>query len=162
MSDSVQKYANKMQRRRRRSRRSGAAAVEAALLSPLLLIVTLGAVDIGQYINVSQSVSNASRVGTRQACRDSTVNVSEVKESVYDYFRSTFPHLSEKELQGALQISVLDREGNSIANGDLSTMNAGDEVAVVVTLDFSVVRWVGSIDYWNLSLDPYTTYGRRE
>ena len=45
--------------------RSGVAAVECALAAPVLMLLVLGAIDIGQYANVHQKVSDASREGVR-------------------------------------------------------------------------------------------------
>jgi Flp pilus assembly protein TadG len=50
---------------RRRQKDSGAAAVEFALLLPILLLVTLGAIDWGYFFFVKQRVVNAAREGAR-------------------------------------------------------------------------------------------------
>ena len=63
-------------------RRKGVATVELALTVPILLILLLGAIDTGQYANVYQTVSNASREGARVAARGGTFNVSAVEASV--------------------------------------------------------------------------------
>jgi Flp pilus assembly protein TadG len=47
--------------------RNGIAAVECAIVAPLLVLLLLGAIDLGQYVNVYQKVSDASRAGARIA-----------------------------------------------------------------------------------------------
>ena len=51
--------------RSRTHARKGAAAVEFALVAPLLVLLVLGSVDIGQFINTSQVLNGASREGAR-------------------------------------------------------------------------------------------------
>ncbi len=155
-------------RRARRSARTsamsrhGAAVVEAALLTPLLLIVTMGAIEIGQYINVAQTVTNASRVGGRLACRDSVENVSDVESAVLQYISSSFPRLTTSQLQSAVELSVHRADGRKLSGDDLATLETGEQLYVTVSLDFNAVKWGGAIEYWQLDLDPVTTYSRRE
>jgi Flp pilus assembly protein TadG len=51
--------------RKRRDRQSGVAAVEFALLLPILLTLTLGAIEWGFFFFVDQRVTNAAREGAR-------------------------------------------------------------------------------------------------
>jgi Flp pilus assembly protein TadG len=48
-----------------RNRQGGAAAVEFALLLPVLIALSLGAIDWGYYFYVNQLVTNAAREGAR-------------------------------------------------------------------------------------------------
>jgi Flp pilus assembly protein TadG len=48
-----------------RNRQRGAAAVEFALLLPILIALSLGAIDWGYYFYVNQLVTNAAREGAR-------------------------------------------------------------------------------------------------
>lgn len=65
----------------KRNRRA-AATVETAMLIPLLILVSLGATDVAQYINLAQSITNAARHGARFAAKDSTLTVGQVEDEV--------------------------------------------------------------------------------
>ncbi len=149
--------------RQRRSNgvRSGAAVVEAALLTPLLVIVTLGAIDIGQYINVTQTLSNASRIGTRLACRDDSIEVSVAENEMREYVAAAFPQFTPGDLDSAIDVSVHAADGTRILK-DLSTVPSGEQLFVRVTLDFAAVRWIGGVNPWSMELPTMECYGRRE
>lgn len=141
--------------------RRGAAAVEAALLAPLLVIVTLGAIDIGQLINVAQVQSNAARMGTRMACRNGMADATTVRESVREYVANSFPAREASEIYTAVEVTVCKEDGTEIGS-DLDLIPAGDPVFVRVNIDFSAVRWLGIIDFWNVELPVTECHGRRE
>lgn len=144
------------------NRRRGGAAVEAALLAPLLIIVTMGAIDIGQFINVTQTLSNASRIGSRQACRNGCTDTTHVENEVHEYIAQSFPQLDPGDLSAAVQVSVHHADGSSISGGDLDSLESGDQLFVRVSLDFSTVRWMGALDFWDLLLEPVESHSRRE
>jgi Flp pilus assembly protein TadG len=77
--------------RRKSALRRGAAVVECALTAPLLALTVLGALEVGQYINVSQSVCNASRIGARLASRQDTKSTATVVSDVEDYLFNEYP-----------------------------------------------------------------------
>ena len=72
--------------------RQGSACVELAVLSPLLVLLLLGIIDGGQFVNVGQTVSNASREGARIAAKQSTANVSTVQTAVLNYVTGLYPN----------------------------------------------------------------------
>lgn len=145
-----------------RSNRQGVAVVEAALLLPLILIVAMGIIEVGQLIIVKQNLINASRLGARQAARDSTQSTVDVTATVMDYFSGIFPHLDSLELQIAARVKVFDKDGNELTGIQLANIPSGEKLAVQVEFDFSAVQWTGAIQYWDLKLDPITSYSRRE
>jgi Flp pilus assembly protein TadG len=67
------------------SSRHGIAAVECAFVAPLLTLLVLGAIDVGQYANIYQKVSDASREGARAAVRTQTLTTSQVNTDVMNY-----------------------------------------------------------------------------
>jgi Flp pilus assembly protein TadG len=69
----------------RKKQRSAVAAVECAIVLPLLTLLVLGAIDVGQFANVYQKVSDASREGARAAARYGTETTSQVKSTVMSY-----------------------------------------------------------------------------
>ena len=145
-----------------KANRRGSVAVEAALIMPFLIIVTLGAIDISQYINLAQLVTNASREGARIASRHSTSTVSDVESVVTDYLSETCPQLTAEELDNALLVTVSDANGVAIPNGDLTALASGEEISVRVDFDFSVIRWLQGPDYSSGNVNVSETYCRRE
>jgi Flp pilus assembly protein TadG len=139
----------------------GTAAVEAALMMPVLVLVLLGAIDIAQYITVSQVVANASREGARVACRATTNNTADVEDVVGDYLRDAFPQLDNTSFQSAAKVQV---QYNSVAvpSGDLSRVPSGDPLTVEVSFDFAAVRWLPGLEYWGGSVNTSRTVSRRQ
>ena len=66
----------KFARRRQRckSQRLGAAAVEFAIVAPLFFMLVFGCIEFGRALMVQQILTNASRVGAREAI---TLNATE-------------------------------------------------------------------------------------
>jgi Flp pilus assembly protein TadG len=142
--------------------RDGAAALEAALIIPVLVVVTLMAVDIAQYINLAQQVSNASREGARIASRDSTETVSDVETAILSFFGDLYPELSSQQLSDTVLIEIRDANNQPISQGDLTSIPSGDPISVRVAFDFRVVRWLGGLNYWSGSVNDMTSISRRE
>lgn len=143
--------------------RSGLAAVEAALVLPLLFLVTFGAVDLAQYINLSQMLSNASREGARIATRHSTDTVKEVEDTILAYLSDAMPQLSEKQLADAANIKIKSLTGNGeIADGKMTEIDSGDPISVHVEFDFAAIRWLGGFTYWSGDTKTSRTFCRRE
>ncbi len=150
----------KMNRKSTGSRR-GAAVVETALMLPLLIITTFGAIDIAQYINAAQVISNASREGARITTRNSTESTIDVENAIQEYLAGTFPRLDKSELGRAVEIDVR-RTGefnDQISGGNLNSIESGDLLVVTVEFDFESVRWLPGPAYSKLSTK---TYCRRE
>ena len=146
-----------------RSNRYGAAAVEAALVLPILIIVSFGSIDVAQYINLAQLVSNSSRVGARVASRENTTTVKEVEDAIVDYLADTLAHVPEETLQSAITVEVKDqRQDKAIPGGKLTSISSGDPISVEVNFNFSSVRWLAGPEYWNHNVQESTTVCRRE
>jgi Flp pilus assembly protein TadG len=142
--------------------RRGVAAVECAIVAPLLIALVLGAIDVGEYANVYQKVSDASRAGARVAVATETSANSQVSASVLNYLQETFPHLPPATLASATNVSVADGAGNSIPGGNLTTVSSGAEVTVTVTLKYDLVRWINHLPFLDGSDIVATTIMRRE
>lgn len=145
----------------RRSRRA-AATVEFAIIGPLLFLLTLGALEIGQYVNVGQTVSEASREGARFAARNGTSTVKAVEGYVQNYINSAFAGLPTGTLAAALDVKVSDASGKPIAGGDLTSVDTGASINVEVTFDFSAVRWLSKGHCTTSTTLKTTTMARRE
>jgi Flp pilus assembly protein TadG len=142
-------------------RRRGTAVVEFALVSPVLLIIAIGLIDVGQFISIGQIVNNASREGSRVAIRDYTDSVSEVEAAVLTYMTNALSEVSAETINSALQVVV--REGNgTVAGEDLSLVNSGQELRVEVTFDYQNVRWAPNSFLGAYTVIQATTIMRRE
>ena len=146
--------------RQAKPNRSGVAAVEAALMLPLLAIITFGSIDLAQYINTAQVVSNSSREAARVASRSGTTNTSEVTDSVRDYFKKSFPRLGDAELENSFEVLIKKAgDSNATINGDLGSIESGDTFLVEVKIDFESIRWLTGLPFNTLETK---TYCRRE
>lgn len=145
-----------MKRRLTKGRRA-AAAVELAIVSPLLVILLFGGIEVGQFVNAAQLVSNASREGARKASRNETLAVTEVEATVHNYLDSAAGIPSS-----SIAVTVVDGADVAIPNGDLTTIASGEVVSVQVTVDFSTVRWISFVGVLNGANNSTTTIARRE
>ncbi len=143
---------------RDRTCRRGAAAVEFAVAAPVLVILVLGIIDVGQFVNVGQTVSNASRQGARLAARNTTLNSSEVQAAVSSYVTDIYPNIPAS----AIQVTTLDGSGGAIAGADLTTINTGSPISVQVVLQFDPVRWLNGLSQLDNRTIATTTVTRRE
>lgn len=151
---------NRKRVNRRKHERTGGAVVEAALVLPVLIVLTLGVIDIAQYISLAQVVCNASRESARVASRAETDSISEIEAAAKQYFADLFPQLSSETLDAAIQIVVSDTAGNTIT--DLSAVESGTQLSAYLKFDFQTIRWLDGIDYWSGSADQATTVFRKE
>jgi len=131
-----------MRNRRKRPNRKGASIVEFAMLSPILVLLILGTIDLGQYINVSQAVSNASREGALVAARYETTSSSQVDSAVRNYMTGVYPGAAQAMMGDALQISTSGGDGGSIGDVD-----AGDSVSVTVSVNYDSIRWLSGLGF---------------
>ena len=129
-----------------RPRRRGAAAVEFAVAAPVLVLLVLGMIDVGQFMNVGQVISNASRVGARKAARFDTKVVTDVRTEVLDYLEDYLTGVSRASIDGALTVTVKDSGGSTISGNGLASMSSGDQVQVQVQFNFGTVRWFDGFD----------------
>lgn len=148
--------------RNRLSQRRGAATVEAAIMLPILIVVSLGSTDVAQYINLAQSVTNASRQGARFACRDATENVQNVESAVRAFFHQSYPKTPSEILDAAIEVKVNHVDGSLVGDGNLTNIESGEPVSVEVIFDFDAVRWFKGFDYLGSDVRQSTTIGRRE
>jgi Flp pilus assembly protein TadG len=142
--------------------RSGSAAVEAALLLPMLIGITFGAVDIAQFINLAEIVTEASREGTLISCDRHTLTVQEVEDGVMSFMTTAIPGISQEELASGIDIKVRQASDQTIPQGDLTTISPGETISVSVAFDFSVIRWLHGPNYANGNVKSSQSFGRRE
>jgi Flp pilus assembly protein TadG len=140
-----------------RKHRRGTACAEFAALCPILLLLFLGIVNVGQFVNVGQSVSNASREGARVAARQTTKDVAQVEAAVKNYLTDMHPNLPSS----AVQVTVTNA-GNPIVGGNLATVAISSPISVQVVVQFDAVRWINGLAFLNGRTVTKTTFSRRE
>jgi len=144
------------------SSRKGVAVVECAIVAPLLMLLVLGAVDVGQYANVYQKVSDASREGARVAARYDTATQSQVDTAVMNYLQDAFPNVPPSVLASAANVTVTNADGSPVSSGDMTSVATGSQLGVTVTLRFDLIRWISHVQFLSGSDVAVTTKMRRE
>jgi Flp pilus assembly protein TadG len=127
--------------RLRRRNRSGAAVVELALVLPLIMILTIGTLEVGRLVEVQQVLSNGAREGARQASLG-TLSSDQVALVVCQYlaeaglpdYTSTRNTVVNVEVAAAPTYSPW-------ATADPTTANKLDGLRVTVTIPANDVKW---------------------
>jgi Flp pilus assembly protein TadG len=141
--------------------RRGAAAVECAIIAPLLTLLLLGAIDVGQFANMYQKVSDASRHGARVAARFDTTSTAQVKTAVMDYLKQACPNVPAGTLDSATTVTVKNAAGTSMS-GSLTSVATGSQLRVQVTMQFEPVRFISGFEGLDGSQLTTTTMMRRQ
>lgn len=100
--------------------------MEFALVAPLMILFTMGLIDIGRMTMVKQLLVNASREGARQASLPVATSAG-VQSDVLQM-------LSNSGVTGSVTLSP----------SNLTTAAAGSTVTVTVSADANSVSWMGS------------------
>ena len=116
-------------------RRCGLAAVELAVTAPLVMILLVGLLEVGQMVQVNQIVSNAPREGARKA--STGINTyADVQTTVANYLTN-----AGITNQTGLTVTVYDvTQSNAGPQFDPSTAAWLDQLKVTVTLPYSNVQ----------------------
>jgi len=131
--------------RKTNHRRAGAAAVELAVASPVLVLILLGTIDLGQFINISEVVSNTSRIAARKAVRYETHTVDEVRTAAIDHLANNFSTVSRNTLSDATTVTVKNAGGTVITGTGIANIPSKQDVVVEVTFNFAALRWTGGL-----------------
>jgi Flp pilus assembly protein TadG len=151
----------RISRRRPGASRRGAAAVECAIIAPLLTLLLLGAIDVGQFANMYQKVSDASRHGARVAAKYGTTTTGQVEAAVMDYLEQACPNVGAGTLDSATTVTVTNAAGTSMS-GSLATVAQGSQIRVQVTMQFEPVRLISGFEGLDGSQITTTTMMRRQ
>jgi Flp pilus assembly protein TadG len=120
---------------RRASRRRGAALVEVALVLPIFIMVTLGIIEFGRAMMVSQLVTNAAREGAREAIIQGKTN-TQVCAGITSFLSQSVNIAAD---QVEITITVTPDVGNPDAGNEVANATAGDLVQVRVEVPFDQV-----------------------
>jgi Flp pilus assembly protein TadG len=109
----------------RKSNRAGAAVVEFAIVGPLMVMLTMGMMEVGRAVMVKQVMINASREGARMAILPST-NSEDVIAQV----------------QSQLAASSINGTTVTLNPPSLANAAAGTPVTVSISVNANQVSWV--------------------
>lgn len=124
--------------------RLGTAAVEFAVVSPIMILLTMGMMEMGRVVMVQQILVNASREGARLAILPGTTT-SEVVSQVTT-------ELGNQTISGATVTTI---------PSDLSTAVGGTAVTVQVSIPAANISWIPNPVYTaNSTLQAETTMRR--
>lgn len=130
--------------RRSKENRVGAAVVEFAIVAPVMLIMTMGMMEVGRMVMVKQLLVNASREGARLAVLPGT-SAEEVQSLVQD-------ELTNATINGATV---------TITPSLLVSAGSGTPVTVNVSVPAAAVSWVPNPMFsFQTTLDASTTMRR--
>ncbi|MCA9134343.1 MAG: pilus assembly protein [Planctomycetales bacterium] len=118
---------------RRRNRRHppfrvGAAVVEFAIVAPLLLLLTMGMMEVGRMVMVKQLLVNASREGARLAVLPGSTS-AEVTAQVRQ-------QLEESSVSGATIVI------NPVTQTSVEGTPMGQPITVQVSISAATISWV--------------------
>ena len=122
----------------RTHRRRGAALVETAMVLPIFLSVTLGIIEFGRAMMVSQLVTNAAREGARIGSLDGATN-SEIEAEIRSFLQGS-ANVGSGDV--SIEISITPASGNPDPGNDVSLANVRDEINVVVSVPFNSVSFI--------------------
>ncbi len=111
--------------KRNRQSRRGAAVTEFAVVAPIMIMLTMGMIEIGRMVMVKQVMVNASREGARFGALPGTSN-TEVTARVQQ-------ELSSASITG---VSI------TVTPENLATAPAGSQVKVLLSVSASQISWV--------------------
>lgn len=141
-----------LHRKLRQIARRGVAAVEFAVLLPLLMLLLVGAWEVGRMVEVQQLLTSAAREGGRQAAA-SLKTADQVKADVVNF-------LQQNGITSVTTSNVTVQNLTSSARNDPTKGEQLDRYRVAVSIPFDSVRWIllnqiTSVTTLNASADWY-------
>lgn len=112
-------------RANKRRNRLGAAATEFAVVAPIMILLTMGMIEVGRMVMVKQMMVNASREGARLGALPGTTN-AEVETRV------------RSELEGSSLTGVTI----TVTPANLSSAAAGTQVKVSLSVSATQISWI--------------------
>jgi Flp pilus assembly protein TadG len=119
-------------------KRRGTALVEMALVLPIFMMVTLGIVEFGRAMMVSQLITNAAREGARLGIITGSTN-ADVQASVESFLLQA-ANISASDL--SLDITVTPDTGNPNPGNQVVYAHSRDLVSVSVSVPFDKVSYI--------------------
>lgn len=110
-----------------RTRRRGSAVMEAALVLPVLVVLTMGAMEFGYFFYVKHTLQGAAREGARAAITPGA-STSDVTTAVNAAMKAAGFDIVAKPSLYTTQ--VLDSGGTTVVNPSTATAGTGIQVKV--------------------------------
>lgn len=140
-----------MTERRSNTNRKGAAVVEMAIVLPIFVLVSLGIIEFGRAMMVSQLVTNSAREGARLAMLTGSTNI-EVEQAVKNFLVAA---ADVESSDVSVTITVTPALGNPSAGNEVANASIGDLCAVEVHIPFSEVEYIASTYLTGKTLKGY-------
>jgi Flp pilus assembly protein TadG len=123
------------------ARRAGAAVVEFAFVAPLLILLTMGMMEVGRMVMVKQLLVNATREGARLA---------------------VLPGATDSEVTSQVQADLVAASVNgatvTLSPASISSAPAGTPITVSASIPATAISWVPKpIFSFNNTLEASTT-----
>lgn len=112
---------------RARTSRMGAAMIEFALVAPLMILFTLGIIEMGRMTMVKQVLTNISREGARMATLPEATNAS-----------------VQSQVQQLLVGSNINGATITLNPSSISTAASGSLVTVSITVNAESISWLNT------------------
>ncbi|TWT36918.1 TadE-like protein [Posidoniimonas corsicana] len=126
------------------NQRRGVAAVEFALVAPLFFLLILGSIELSRGFMVQQVLTNASRVGAREAVM-LTASQAGVEDAAEVY-------ADGMGVEGVV-VTVTPNP---------STARSGDEISVTVSVPYSAISWLPAPQFLGSKTLTATSVMRKE
>jgi len=114
--------------RRRGQHRLGAAAVEFAAVAPVFILLVFGMIEFGRAVMLQHAMTDAARAGCRKAVLVTTRSADDATSTAHEYLSVAASDSSDCRV--------------TITPGDLSTIERGTEITMMVEADYSDLSWV--------------------
>lgn len=128
-----------------RSQRAGAAVVEFAIVGPLMIMLTMGMMEVGRAVMVKQVMVNASREGARMAILPSANSQTVIAQ-----------------VQSQLAASSINGTTVTISPPSLDNAPAGTPVTVAISVNANQVSWIPNPAFTLNKMITTATTMRRE
>lgn len=136
---------SRIRRSKKAKNRLGAAVVEFAIVAPVMIMMTMGMMEIGRVVMVKQMLVNASREGARLAVLPDS-STSDVTTYVGDV-------LNDQGIMGATVTT---------SPTEISNVDGGTIITVDIGIPASSVSWIPNPVFTGNSTLSATTTMRRE
>jgi len=125
--------------------RVGAAVVEFAIVGPLMIMLTMGMMEVGRAVMVKQVMVNASREGARMAILPSASSQAVIAQ-----------------VQSQLAASSINGTTVTLTPPSLDNAPAGSAVTVAISVNASQVSWIPNPAFTLNKIITTATTMRRE
>lgn len=114
-----------------RDRRRGASLVETAFVLPIFILLVIGLIEFARVVMFQQVLTDAARIGCRQASLATTLDATRVNNTIRTNLRSLLAKQADADY---CRISV--------APVDFAAIASGTTITTTVEVNFADVTWI--------------------